>query len=64
MGYDLYYARSVRALVHHDLYPCALLDARERAFKSGRTVLIKNAWDGSTYAVVSPDGSVSSPAQA
>lgn len=63
MGYDLHYPNSTRLLAHHDTYPGALHDARGRAARQGRTVLIKNAWDGSTYSVVSPDGSVSSPAQ-
>lgn len=62
MGYDLRYADSTRPLTHRNDYPAALLEAKRRAALSGRTVVIAHAWDGKPYAVVRPDGSVSSPA--
>lgn len=63
MGYDLHYAGSLQTLAHHDSYPCGLADAKERAFRSGRVVVIANAYDGKAYSVVRPDGSVSTPAE-
>lgn len=60
-GYNLYYAGTTRSLVHHGSYPQAVTDARDRAARTGRTIQIRTAWDGSVYSVVSPDGSVSAP---
>lgn len=62
MGYYLRYADSTRSLSSHGSYPQALPEARDRAARSGRVVVICNDWDGRPYAIVGPDGSVSGPA--